>query len=76
MITISRQIGATRLTISCAPTQEKQAESVLATFEQLAAKAPLHAGTRIRFGWSLLTLRDADLGTVAVCEPDFSATRS
>jgi hypothetical protein len=72
MITISRQIGATRLTTSCAPAQKQQAESVLSTFEQLAAKAPLLAGTRIRFGWSLLTLRDAENGTLAVCEPDFS----
>ncbi|HEX6322869.1 MAG TPA: hypothetical protein VFZ36_04015 [Vicinamibacterales bacterium] len=46
------------------------AEDVLATIERLAAAKPLRPGLRIRFGWSMLTLREMN-GEWILCEPDF-----
>lgn len=72
MIIISRMIEETRVSIVCLPPQEALAEDVLTTLERIAAREPLCPGTRIRFGWSVLTLREENDGGLIVCEPDFA----
>jgi hypothetical protein len=73
MITMSRIIAGTRVNISCALWQKPLAEDVLATLEQIATTGELRAGTRVRYGWSVLTLCEHGPGRLLVCEPDFAS---
>jgi hypothetical protein len=70
-MTVSRQIGETRVEAECEEALKSLAEDVLSTFERLAAQSPLRAGMRVRFGWSMLTLESSPPGGLIVCEPDF-----
>jgi hypothetical protein len=65
------RIGGRTVTAACAPGQEPLARDVLTLVERLAAASGIRAGMKIRFGWSLLTLRDEPGGGLTVCEPDF-----
>jgi hypothetical protein len=71
MISVTRIIAETRTAVKCLPHQAALAEDVLTTLERIGAQKPVAAGTRVRFGWSLLTLRE-DADGLIVCEPDFS----
>ena len=68
----TRRIGDWDVTARCAPGQEPLARDVLETLARLAAREALRDGLRVRFGWSLLTLREQAPGTLTVCEPDFA----
>jgi len=69
--TVSRTIGARRVALACAPSRQPLAEDLLATLARIADHDPLRAGMTVRFGWSVLTLRD-DGDDLVVCEPDFA----
>jgi hypothetical protein len=66
------RIRGRTVTAACAPGQEPLARDVLTLLERLAAAGGVRAGMKIRFGWSLLTLRDEPRGGLTVCEPDFA----
>lgn len=68
---VSRTIDGQIVVVVCAGGQEPLAADVLTTFERIAQKDGLRPGLRVRFGWSLLTLREHDGGALIVCEPDF-----
>jgi hypothetical protein len=68
---VTRTIAGRQVTAVCAPSQEAMARDVLATLARLARSDAPRDGMRVRFGWSVLTLRDAEDGGLIVCEPDF-----
>ena len=69
---VRRTIDGQRVLAECAPAFEAAAADVLASFAALSGSGqPLHDGMRVRFGWSLLTLRTDPEG-LRVCEPRFS----
>ena len=73
---LARIIGGQTVHLVCAPGQEGMAQEILTSLERLAAQRPLAEGTRVRFGWSLLTVcaegeGDRESGLL-VCEPDFA----
>jgi hypothetical protein len=72
MIT-ERCFGACRLIAECVEQHETAAQDILA--ELATCTAPLEDGLKIRFGWSLLTLRAEVQGqaqALRICEPDFA----
>ncbi|MCK0509709.1 immunity protein Imm33 domain-containing protein [Aromatoleum buckelii] len=69
--TLSRTIGGRHVALACAPSRQPLAEDFLAILTRIARDDPLHAGMKVRFGWSILTLRD-DGGALVVSEPDFA----
>jgi len=69
--TFSRTIGGRSVALACATARRPLAEDVLATLARIARADPLRAGMKVRFGWSILTLRE-DGGGLVVCEPDFA----
>lgn len=66
-------IGDLALAVEC---DSRFANSVQALIDRLRRLnnegVPLRAGSRIRYGWSILTLR-AEGGSMRLCEPDFDA---
>jgi hypothetical protein len=68
---VRRSIGGRTVSARCAPGQEPLAEDVLSTFARITGTRAPDAGEQVRFGWSLLTLRDEPSGELIVCEPDF-----
>jgi hypothetical protein len=73
MTTHSLQVGGQTLVARCDDAFAQQAESVIALFKRLHEEGRvLRDGFRVRFGWSLLTLRGHG-SQLIVCEPDFSS---
>jgi hypothetical protein len=71
-VILSRRIDDEVVTIECDASLEDAAGDVLETLRRLARSgARLRKGYRMRFGWSVLTLRAED-GGLRVCEPRFS----
>ena len=69
---ITRTIAGQPLLVECDGSLETAARDVLRTYAELADSGkPLRDGLRVRFGWSLLTLRSEPAG-LRVCEPRFS----
>jgi len=67
----ARMIGGREVTLECSDRFEPAAKNVLETLETLDARGPaLHDGSRIQFGWSVLTLKSDGEG-LRVHEPDF-----
>jgi hypothetical protein len=65
-------IQSRKIIVECDAALEPAAGDVFATLAGLTRSgSALHEGFRIRFGWSLLSLR-ADSGGLRVCEPLFS----
>ena len=71
MTLVTRTIAGRTVTASCEPPRAPLAEDVLTTLERIASSDPLRDGMRVRFGWSMLTLREDAGGALTVCEPDF-----
>ena len=69
-VRVTASLGSRPITAVCAAGQEPLARDLLETCARIHASEPLTAGSRIRFGWSPLTLRDEGDGLI-VCEPDF-----
>jgi hypothetical protein len=68
----AREISGQLLSVECTPGLQGAAEDVLITFASLTREGNvLQNDFRIRFGWSLLTLR-SDRGGLRVCEPHFT----
>jgi hypothetical protein len=68
---VERRVDSTRLIAECDAALRDAADDVLRKFEALQREGlALRDGTRIRFGWSILTLR-AETGGLRVCEPAF-----
>lgn len=66
-----RQIGPHKVLLECSTANSELGASVLDKLSELHQAGPaLHDGSRIQFGWSLLTLQTED-GALRVCEPDF-----
>jgi hypothetical protein len=66
-----RQVGSQQLILECSDRYSDLGASVLDKIVELhGAGPPLHNGSTIQFGWSLLTLRADECG-LRVCEPDF-----
>lgn len=72
MSTTSRAIAGTRVRVQCAEHLVPLAGDILVALTGIAAVDRPHAGLRIRFGWSVLTLEDDGPGGLVVCEPDFA----
>jgi hypothetical protein len=69
---LQRYLEGRTLSADCSEDLRQQGESVLDTLTELDRRGPrLHDGTRIRFGWSMFTLR-AEGETLVVCEPEFN----
>lgn len=67
----TRMIGGREVTLECSDRFEPAAQNVLETLEKLDARGPaLHDGSRVQFGWSVLTLM-TDGDGLRVHEPDF-----
>src|SRR5258708_30460354 len=70
---IERKIQDVTVRTECAERFARPAGNVLDVFEEHAAKGNrLVAGTRIRFGWSMVNLVDEG-DALRVTEPDFAA---
>lgn len=67
---VTRRLAGRTVTASCAPGQEPLAADLLTVLERIGDHSGLSAGLRIRFGWSVLTLREESDGALTVCEPD------
>jgi hypothetical protein len=68
---VKRIIDREVVLVECAPEFEAAAADVLETLAGLSGSGkPLRDGLRVRFGWSLLTLR-TDAEGLRVCEPSF-----
>jgi hypothetical protein len=61
------------LTVIYAPSQEALVLDVLTCLRKLRQRSELRSSMKIRFGWSVLTLRDDRDGGLIVCEPDFAS---
>jgi hypothetical protein len=71
-VIVRRRIDSKLLSVECGAALEPAAKDVLDSFEDLARSGTqLRDGARLRFGFSLLTLRAEDR-ELRVCEPDFS----
>jgi hypothetical protein len=70
-VRVTREVDGRALIAICAAGQEPLARDLLESWARLAARSPLTAGVRLRFGWSTLTLRDDAAGGLLICEPDF-----
>jgi hypothetical protein len=70
MTRVARSIAGRTIAVICESGQEALTQDLITTIERMSQGAP-RAGMRIRFGWSVLTLREADDGGLIVCEPDF-----
>ena len=69
---VTQAIADQTLLLECDSGLESAAREVLRTFADLAGSGkPMRDGFRIRFGWSLLTLRSDPAG-LRVCEPLFT----
>jgi hypothetical protein len=69
-----RKIGGNVIIVSVADDLGPLAEDLLDTLAKLDAKGPtLHDGSRIAYGWTLLTLEEGyeQEPTLMVCEPDY-----
>jgi hypothetical protein len=67
----SRIIDSQQIILECDPRFEPAAGDIFDTLTSLARSGTrLHDGTRVRFGWSLLTLR-SELAGLRICEPHF-----
>ncbi len=70
----SRTIKSSRIFLECDPSFEPAAGDIFDTLAGLAGSgAALEDGFRMRFGWSLLTLRSEPDG-LRVCEPRFEGS--
>lgn len=68
---LTRTIDTRAVLLECDAAFEPAAHDVLSTLAALSRPdAPLRDGLRVRFGWSLLTLRAEPAG-LRVCEPHF-----
>jgi hypothetical protein len=68
---LTRRIAGQAVMAECEPALAPAAEDVLRTLEGMArAGTPPRDGLRLRFGWSLLTLR-AEAEGLRICEPAF-----
>jgi hypothetical protein len=77
---LTERIGTHTILIECADSNAEQARALLMKLRQLhSAGPPLRAGSKIQFGWSVLSLQQKTENTLRVVEPDFdgdiSATR-
>jgi len=68
---VSRMLCSRTVTVVCPRTQEPMADDLLDVLGRIAEKDPPRPGLRVRFGWSILTLREQADGGLIVCEPDF-----
>jgi hypothetical protein len=68
---VDERIGGRNVTAVCLPLQAPMARDLLAALASIAAHTALHPGSRVRFGWSVLTLEEDGAGGLTVCEPDF-----
>ncbi len=69
-----RQIGSTRVRVECDAKFVDAANDVLDTLSKLAMDGPpLASESRMRFGWSILTLQPEPDGALRVCEPNFNS---
>ncbi len=69
---VTRTIADQTVLVECETVFEPAARDVLRTLQDLAnSGTPMREGLRIRFGWSLLTLRSDNAG-LRVCEPLFT----
>lgn len=70
----NRTISGQTVTLDCDPTFAPLADDVLDTLARIARETgPPFNGMRIRFGWSVITLREHAEGGLLVCEPDFES---
>src|ERR1035438_2207678 len=68
---VKRSVNSTDLIVECDQSLKPAAEDVVKKLESLHREGlALHDGVRIRFGWSVLTLRAED-HSLRVCEPAF-----
>lgn len=67
-----RRIGSQVVRADCAGIYARAVQSVLSEFDKIACSGTsLRSGTSMRFGWTLLSLRDDD-GCLLITEPDFA----
>jgi hypothetical protein len=70
-VLVQRSIGPHLVEVECSPANAELAEPVLDKLEELHRTGPpLHAGTKIQFGWSVLMLQPHG-PALSVCEPAF-----
>jgi hypothetical protein len=68
----TRVISNQTVMLDCDPLLTPLADDVLDSLARIAVeKESLTDGMRIRFGWTLITLREQAKGQLMVCEPDF-----
>ena len=70
-MTRRRHIGTHDVVAVCCDIHDERADAVLDLLVRLDTAEGLRDGTRIRFGWSLLTLLGRGQ-TLELCEPDFA----
>jgi hypothetical protein len=71
-VIVARTIDGQNVRLECAASQEAAAGEVLQSLAALARSGtPPRDGLRVRFGWSLITLRTEREG-LRVCEPRFA----
>lgn len=71
MPSIERALDGRVVAIEFAPGQAALADDLMFTLQRLTAAEPPWAGMTVRFGWSLLQLREAADGRLILCEPDY-----
>lgn len=59
------------VTVVCKPSQANMARDLLIMLGSISRNRELRAGMRVRYGWSVLILRENSTGGLIVCEPDF-----
>ncbi|MBN9520973.1 hypothetical protein J0H58_21035 [bacterium] len=70
-MSLSASFGTTSLRATCAEEFDSLVEDLFGLIRHSVAKgAVLRDGTRILFGWTVLTVR-GERGDLALCEPDF-----
>ncbi len=73
---LSKQTGLREIVLECSDDFSELAESVLDALIEMDRNGPrLKNGSKIQFGWSVLTLQEEN-GRLRVCEPDFSGNIS
>ena len=71
MTDVRGRVAAGEIVAACRDDLAPLARAMLAAFAQRDRAGPaLHDGSRVQFGWSVLTLR-RDNDALRVCEPDF-----
>jgi hypothetical protein len=68
---VSKLVGGKPVSVACTAGQEPLAEDLLQTLARISERDGLRPGSKVRFGWSVLTVRERTGGGLEVCEPDF-----